>query len=194
MPIEGVASRYEPNKPQIFPEKPGIPGNSTFYVLQDLIDLLMIPRKIGGWPDQRGFITVRGYSNMALKKTAGGTAGTAKKSAATGGAAKKAAPKKASGAGSTATKKAAPKKAAAPKLSPTQDDLLKKVAGVGEAGYHADKKPENKSLESLLKHKLVKRGKKHPTSGNYHYSISKAGQKHLETAPAPAAPAAPKSS
>jgi hypothetical protein len=119
---------------------------------------------------------------MALKKTAGGTAGTAKKSAATGGAAKKAAPKKASGAGSSATKKAAPKKAAAPKLSPTQSDLLKKVGGFGEAGYRADKKPENKSLESLLKHKLVKRGKKDQQSGNYNYSISKAGQKHLSTA------------
>jgi hypothetical protein len=152
----------------------------------------MIPRKIGGLPDQRGFITVRGYSNMALKKTAGETAGTAKKTAAKGAAAKKAAPKKAAGAGSTATKKAAPKKAAGPKLSPAQSDLLKKVAGAGETGYHAEKKPENKSLESLLKHKLVKRGKKHPTTKNYHYAITKAGQKHLAT-PAPT-PSAPKSS
>lgn len=128
---------------------------------------------------------------MALKKTAGATAGTAKKTAAKSGAAKKAAPKKAAGAGTTAKKKAAPKKAAGPKLSPAQSELLKKVSGAGEAGYHAEKKPENKSLESLLKHKLVKRGKKH-TSGNYIYSISKAGQKHLAT-PAPA-PSAPKSS
>jgi hypothetical protein len=149
----------------------------------------MIPRKIGGWPDQRGFITVRGHSNMALKKTTGASTGTAKKAAAKGSTAKKAAPKKAAG---TAAKKAAPKKAAGPKLSPAQHELLKKVQGVGEAGYHADKKPENKSLESLLKHKLVKRGKKH-SSGNYHYSISKAGEKHLATSPAPAAPA-PKTS
>src|SRR5262249_48543878 len=91
----GLASRHEPDKPQIFPKKSEIRGNSTFYVLGDLIDLLMIPRKIGGWPDQRGFITVRGYSNMALKKTAGSTAGTAKKTAAKAGTAKKAAPKKA---------------------------------------------------------------------------------------------------
>jgi hypothetical protein len=127
---------------------------------------------------------------MALKKTAGATAGTAKKTAAKSGAAKKAAPKKAAGA-ATAKKKAAPKKAAAPKLSPAQSDLLKKVSGAGEIGYHADKKPENKSLESLLKHKLVKRGKKHPTTKNYHYAITKAGQKHLATPP-PAA-SAPKS-
>jgi hypothetical protein len=156
----------------------------------------MIPRKIGGLPDQRGFITVRGYTNMAVKKTAGSTAGTAKKTAAkTGAATKKAAPKKAAGAGTTtaAKKKAAPKKAAGPKLSPAQSDLLKKVSGAGEAGYHADKKPENKSLESLLKHKLVKRGKKHATTGHYHYSISKAGTKHLSTGAASGS-AAPKSS
>ncbi len=127
---------------------------------------------------------------MALKKSAGATAGTAKKTAAKGGAAKKAAPKKAAG----ATKKAAPKKAAGPKLSPAQHDLLKKVGShTDPAGYHAEKKPENKSLESLLKHKLVKRGKKHPKTGHYHYSISKTGQKHLETAGSSGA-SAPKSS
>jgi endonuclease III len=126
---------------------------------------------------------------MALKKTAGATAGTAKKTAAKG-TAKTAAPKKAAGA--TAKKKAAPKKAAGPKLSEPQSVLLKKVADHGDpAGYVAAKKPENKSLEALLKHKLVKKGKKH-TSGNYHYTISKAGQKHLATSPAPASP--PKSS
>jgi hypothetical protein len=121
---------------------------------------------------------------MALKKTAG-AAGT-KKTAASGSTAKKAAPKKAGG----AAKKAAPKKAA-PKLSPPQTELLKKVhAHTDPAGYHADKKPENKTLEALLKHKLVKRGKKHQ-SGNYHYSISKAGQKHVEGGAPAAAPAAP---
>ena len=85
VPIErALSAPHEPHKPQIFPEKSEIRGNSTFYVLRDLIDLLMIPRKIGRLPDQRGFITVRGYSNMALKKTAGATAGTAKKTAAKG--------------------------------------------------------------------------------------------------------------
>ena len=81
--------RHEPDKPQTFPGKSEIRGNSTFYVLGDLIDLLMIPRKIGGLPDQRGFITVRGYTNMAVKKTAGATAGTAKKTAAKKTAAKR---------------------------------------------------------------------------------------------------------
>jgi hypothetical protein len=128
---------------------------------------------------------------MALKKTAGASA---KKTATKAGAAKKAAPKKAAGA--TAAKKAPKKKAAAPKLSPAQGELLKKVAGAGEIGYHADKKPENKSLESLVKHKLVKRGKKHPTTKNFHYAITKAGQKHLESgaAPSPSSASAPKMS
>ena len=72
--------------------------------------------------------------------------------------------------------------------------MLKKLAGHSDpAGYHAEKKPENKSLETLLKHKLVKKGKKHPKSGHYHYTISKAGQKHLASTPAPSSPA-PKSS
>ena len=128
---------------------------------------------------------------MALKKTTGASTGTAKKTAAKG-TAKTAAPKKAAGA--TATKKAAPKKAAGPKLSEPQHKLLEKVAGLTDpAGYHAEKKPENKSLETLLKHKLVKKGKKHKDSGHYHYTISKAGQKHLATTPAPSS-SAPKSS
>jgi hypothetical protein len=128
---------------------------------------------------------------MALKKTTGASTGIAKKTAVKGSTAKKAAPKKAAG----TAKKAAPKKAAGPKLSPAQHDLLKKVAGYTDpTGYHAEKKPENKSLESLLKHKLVKRGKKHPTTKNYHYTISKAGEKHLATASAAPAPSAPKTS
>src|SRR5690242_16460035 len=104
----------------------------------------MIPRKIGGLPDRRGFNTVRGYSNMAMNKTAGetrGKDGSSAKKAAKGSSAKKAAPKKAAGA---ATKKAAPKKAAGPKLSDPQKAMLEKVAGHADpAGYRAEKKPEN---------------------------------------------------
>ncbi len=95
---------------------------------------------------------------------------------------KKAAPK------ATVMTKAAPKKAvvkkpAPPKLTDPQSDLLKKVAAHADpVGYHAEKKPENKVLEALLKHKLVKKGKKNATSGNYHYQVSTAGKKHLDTA------------
>ncbi len=122
---------------------------------------------------------------MAMNKTAGEKK-TVKK--AVKSTAKKAAPKKAV----VAAKKAAPKKAAGPKLSDPQHALLAKVAGHSDPlGYYAEKKPENKTLETLLKHKLVKKGKKH-ASGNYHYQATKAGHKHLQTSSAPAA--APKSS
>ena len=122
---------------------------------------------------------------MAMNKTAGEMKKTVKK--AVKSTAKKAAPKTAA----SVAKKVVPKKAAGPKLSPPQTEMLKKVAGITDPlGYHAEKKPENKTLETLLKHKLVKKGKKH-ASGNYHYSVTKAGQKHLAT-PAPAA--APKTS
>src|SRR5437868_5739401 len=121
----------------------------------------MIPRKIGGLPDRRGFNTVRGYSTMAMNKTAGETRGkdgsSAKKASAKGTSAKQAGTKKAVGA--AATKKAGPKKAAGPKLTEPQTEMLKKVYGHADpAGYRAEKKPENKTLETLLKHKLVKRG------------------------------------
>ena len=113
---------------------------------------------------------------MAKTKSAGET--TAKKSAAKGSTAKKAASTK--GAGSA--KKATAKKAAGPKLSDPLEHLLLRVAShPDQAGYRAEKKPENKTLETLLKHKLVKRGTKHKESGHYHYSVSNAGQKHLKS-------------
>ena len=113
---------------------------------------------------------------MAKTKSAGET--TAKKSAAKGSTAKKAASTKAAG----STKKATAKKAAGPKLSDPQKEMLKRVAShPDQAGYRAEKKPENKTLETLLKHKLVKRGAKHKESGHYHYQVSNAGQKHLKS-------------
>jgi hypothetical protein len=136
----------------------------------------MIPRKIGRLPDPRGFNTVRGYSNMAMNKSAGET--KVKKSSAKGSTAKKAAPKKAAG----AAKKATAKKAAGPKLSEPQKEMLKKVqAHTDPSGYRAEKKPENKTLETLLKHKLVKKGTKHKESGFYHYQVSNAGLKLLKS-------------
>jgi hypothetical protein len=79
--------------------------------------------------------------------------------------------------GST-SKAAAPHKAAGPKLTELQREMLQRVADAGQAGYRAEKKTENKTLEALLKHKLVKRGKTRMESGNYHYTISNAGKKH----------------
>ena len=79
-----------------------------------------------------------------------------------------------------APKKAAAKKAAAPiKLSTSQDELLKKIHGTAETGYPAAKKAEQKSIDSLLGKKLIKKGAKNKATGSVHYHISTAGKKHL---------------
>jgi hypothetical protein len=122
---------------------------------------------------------------MALKKTSG--EGSPRKASAKKASSKKAAPKAAQ------TKKTAPKaaqtkktaasgsakKSSAIKLTPAQQDVLKKVAGASPAGYHASKKPETKSLESLLKRKLVKRAGKSSISGSHAYKISSSGSRKL---------------
>ncbi len=77
-------------------------------------------------------------------------------------------------------KKAAPKKAAAPlKLSSSQDELLKKIGEAPEDGYAVGKKVEERSIESLLAKKLIKKGAKDKASGSMRYHISNAGKKHL---------------
>ncbi len=134
---------------------------------------------------------------MAVNKTAGMTKvkpGPAPKKAA---AVKKAAPKKvaalkaapptsAKPAPVPAPKKAAPKKAAGPKLTAPQFELLKKVVAHTDApGYHTDKKPEHRVLESLLKHKVVKKGPKNPETQYFHYQVSSIGKKYLESAATP---------
>lgn len=127
-------------------------------------------------------------ASAAKKETAPKKTSAATKSAAA--APKSAAPKAAAAA--TAPKKAAtPKKAAAPaKLTSTQTDLLSRVHGAGEPGYRSEKKGEQRTLDALRERKLIKRGAKHKESGEYHYLISNAGKKHIETnPPAPAAPA-----
>jgi hypothetical protein len=129
---------------------------------------------------------------MAVNKTAGVTkmkVGSVSKKAT---ALKKAAPTKAKpspvskkatpalASKKVAIKKAAPKKAAGPKLTDPQQNMLKKVvAHQGALGYHPAK-VENKVLETLLKHKLVKKGKKHPETKLFHYQVSTIGKKHLE--------------
>jgi hypothetical protein len=141
---------------------------------------------------------------MAVSKTAGATkakeATAAKtKAAPKATAAKKAAPEKTKPAAKAASesaapktaaprataKKAAPKKAAGPKLSPTQHDLLAKLS-TATGPYLAEKKPDQKVVDALLKHKLVKKGKKDEKSKYYHVEISLAGKKFLGANPAPA--------
>lgn len=108
---------------------------------------------------------------------------TAPKAAAAPKAPKKAAAPKAAAAApkaaapkAVAGKKAAPKKAAVVKLSDSQTNLLKEIAGSGEAGVIATKKTQ-KSLDSLQAKKLIKKGKKEGDFFKYH--VSKVGEKHV---------------
>ena len=75
-------------------------------------------------------------------------------------------------------KAAAKKGAEAPvKLTATQGELLKKIGG-SEAGYLAEKKAEQRTIDALLERKLIKKGAKDKASGNVNYMISSAGKKH----------------
>ena len=144
---------------------------------------------------------------MAVSKTAGATkakdqAAAKTKAAPKATAAKKAAPEEDQArrqgraeegrpkatAKKAAPKKAAPKKAAGPKLSPTQHGLLEKISAA-TGPYLAEKKPDQKVVEALLKHKLVKKGKKDEKTKYFHVEISLAGKKFLGAKPAPASKA-----
>ena len=133
---------------------------------------------------------------MATSKSAGETKKAApKKVAPKATAAKTAAPKKSKPADKKAApkatiKKAAPKKAAAPKLTPPQITMLEAIAKVTEPqGFVAAKKPDQKTIDALLKHKLVKKGKKDDKTKNFFVMISLAGKKFLDTKSAPVAKA-----
>jgi hypothetical protein len=132
--------------------------------------------------------------DVSASKKAGGKKSAAKKETApqksTSTSTTTAAKSKSSSASSSssaAPKKAAPKKAAAPiKLTTTQADLLKKISGSTEPGYKSEKKAEQRTIEALQERKLVKRGSKDKASGMYHYSLSNAGKKHLDSTNMPA--------
>ncbi len=130
---------------------------------------------------------------MATSKTSGQSkakaGAAAKKATPKATAAKKAAPKKTKPAKKAApkgaVKKAAPKKVAAPKLSPTQHDLLKMISNA-TTPYLAEKKPDQKVVEALLKRKLVKKtGKKDEKTKTFHVALSQAGEKFLKSSSAP---------
>ncbi len=124
---------------------------------------------------------------MAVKKTASSNKAKAadapapkKKSAAAKGAVRT---ETASKTTTAAAPKAGPKKAApaAVKLTATQSELLTRIGGSGETGYRSEKKAETRTIEALRERKLIKRGAKHKESGNFHYQISNAGKKFLDT-------------
>ncbi len=71
----------------------------------------------------------------------------------------------------------APKPVApAVKVTDKQKEFLKAISA-DSAGYLTSRKAEQKSLESLLEKKLIKKGAKDKASGTYRYVISKAGEK-----------------
>jgi len=130
---------------------------------------------------------------MAMSKSTGESkdkAAPKKKVAPKATAAKTAAPKNSQPAAKTTVKKAPPKKAAGPKLTPPQVTLLEAIAKVAEPqGFVAAKKPDQKLVDALLKHKLVKKGKKDDKTKNFFVMISLAGKKFLGTKSAPVAKA-----
>jgi len=130
---------------------------------------------------------------MATSKSNGESkdkAAPEKKVAPKATAAKKAAPKKSKTAAKATVEKAPSKKAAGPKLTPPQIAMLEAIAKVAEPhGFIAAKNPDQKTVDALLKHKLVKKGKKDDKTKNFFILISLAGKKFLGTKSAPVAKA-----
>ena len=130
---------------------------------------------------------------MATSKSTGepkDKAAPKKKVAPKAAAAKQAAPKS-KPAAKTTVKKAPSKTAAGPKLTPPQITMLEAIAKVAEPqGFVAAKKPDQKTVDALLKHKLVKKGKKDDKTKNFFVLISLAGKKFLGTKPAATTPVA----
>ena len=131
---------------------------------------------------------------MATSKSTGESkekAAPKKKAAPKATAAKKASPKKSKPAAKTTVKKVAPKatvkkappkKASGPKLTPPQINMLAAIAKAAQPhGFVAAKKPDQKTVDALLKHKLVKKGKKDDKTKNFFVLISLAGKKFLNT-------------
>ncbi len=126
-----------------------------------------------------------------------------KKSAPKKSAPKKTAPKKstkpadAKSKPAGAPKGAVKKKAPAIKLSDAQGRVLSAVSQTSEAGY-VGTKAEGRILDSLLKKKLIKKGKKE-AGGAARYLVTKAGSKCVPapvsaSIPAPVPSAAPEAS
>ena len=152
----------------------------------------MNPRATGGLVSIIEVILLsKGFESMAAKKATREqvqeeSVSKPKASVKQGAARKEAAaapPKAAPAATAGAPKKPAAQKAGgAPlKLSTPQSEMLKKINAAPEPGYRSEKKAEQRTIEALQGRKLIKRGSKHKESGSYHYLISSAGKRHLES-------------
>ncbi len=56
--------------------------------------------------------------------------------------------------------------------------MLKKIGETSETGYTVDKKVEQRSVDSLLEKKLIKKGAKDKATGKLRYHVSSTGKKH----------------
>ena len=81
-------------------------------------------------------------------------------------------------------KPATAKAAAAPvKLTERQLEFLKMIHGTKEPGFLVARKADQRTIDALMDRKLIKKGAKDRESGNFRYSVSKAGEKHLTSSP-----------
>ena len=100
------------------------------------------------------------------------------------GTAPKAGTPKPSAAKAALPKPATAKTAAAPvKLTERQLEFLKMIHGTKEPGFLVGRKADQRTIDALMDRKLIKKGAKDRESGNFRYSVSKAGEKHLTTSP-----------
>ncbi len=89
-----------------------------------------------------------------------------------------------SAAKATSPKPATAKTAAAPvKLTERQLEFLKMIHGTKEPGFLVGRKADQRTIDALMDRKLIKKGAKDRESGNFRYSVSKAGEKHLTSSP-----------
>ena len=118
-----------------------------------------------------------GVKKTAVKKASKPKAETASKSGTPkASATKKSSPKAASP--KADAKKPAVKKAAGPKLNDRQVEFLKRIKDAGEPGYAVGPKIEQRTVDVLHGHKLLKRGAKNKETGQHHYMLTKLGEKH----------------
>jgi hypothetical protein len=84
----------------------------------------------------------------------------------------------------TPPRPATAKAAAAPvKLTERQLEFLKMIHGTKEPGFLVGRKADQRTIDALMDRKLIKKGAKDRESGNFRYSVSKAGEKHLTSSP-----------
>ena len=57
------------------------------------------------------------------------------------------------------------------------------IHGTKEPGFLVGRKADQRTIDALMDRKLIKKGAKDRESGNFRYSVSKAGEKHLTSSP-----------